>query len=237
MIPDQSLVNTPEANEFVNNAKLETQRNVMLGNLKHFHKDFKDDPEIYNRVSASHQRLERAADTIGRLTGDESRNEVEKHVAAKKVADETIAQLEITQQSLSNLSEAYMRGANERLEEVFKLPEGKAVIHAEIIRWIKDEAKNGDGGYANIREAVTTDPDFAKVLVNFSYRLLGLPFDHQTEFMTKAIERWSPETSKALERAEKLRDTAAKYPGVIANVKSSFYSQLKAAKIHKRVAV
>ena len=123
MIPDRSLVNTPEANEFVDNAKLETQRNSMLGSLNRFRNDFKDDPEIYNRVSACHQVLHRAAETITRLASDGSRNEVEKHAAAKKVADDTIVQLDNTRQSLLGLSESYMRGVDDRLTEVFKLPE------------------------------------------------------------------------------------------------------------------
>lgn len=237
MIADRSLVNTPEANEFVDNAKLETQRNTMLGNLNTFRKDFKDDPEIYNRVSASHQRLERAAETITALASDGSRNEVEKHAAAKKVADDTIAQLENTRQSLLGLSESYMRGVNERLAEVFKLPEGRSAIQSDIARWIRDEAKNGDGGYANISDAITTNSEFAKVLQNYPYQLLGLPHGQHLEFMNKAIKVWSPESLDAIERYNKLRDTAAKYPATIAKVKGSFYNVLKAAKIHQRVAV
>lgn len=237
MIADRSLVNTPESNEFVDNAKLETQRNTMLGNLNTFRKDFKNDPEIYNRVSASHQRLERAAETITRLASDGSRNEVEKHVAAKKVADETIAQLEITRQSLLSLSESYMRGVDERLAEVFKLPEGRSAIQSDIARWIRDEAKNGDGGFTNIREAVTSNSEFAKVLYHWPTQLLGLPHDQRLEFVNKAIKVWSPESLDAMERYHKLRDTAAKYPATIAKVKGSFYNVLKAAKIHQRVAV
>lgn len=237
MIADRSLVNTPEANEFVDNAKLETQRNSMLGSLNRFRQDFKDDPEIYNRLSASHQGLHRAAETITRLASDGSRNEVEKHAAAKKVADDTIAQLENTRQSLLGLSESYMRGVDDRLTEVFKLPEGRSAIHSDIARWIRDEAKNGDGGYTNIREAVTSNSEFAKVLYHWPTQLLGLPHDQRLEFVNKAVERWSPESRVAMERYEILRETAAKYPATIAKVKGSFYNVLKAAKIHQRVAV
>jgi hypothetical protein len=237
MIPDRSLVNTPEANEFVDNAKLETQRNVMLGNLNRFRKDLKDDPEIYNRVSASHQCLERAAETITRLASDGSRNEVEKHAAAKKVADDTIVQLDNTRQSLIGLSESYMRGVDERLADVFKLPEGRSAIQSDIARWIRDEAKNGDGGYTNIREAVTSNSEFAKVLYHWPTQLLGLPHDQRLEFVNKAIKVWSPECLVAMERSEMLRETAEKYPATIAKVKASFYNVLKAAKIHQRVAV
>lgn len=237
MIADRSLVNTPEANEFVDNAKLETQRNSMLGSLNRFRQDFKDDPEIYNRLSASHQVLHRAAETITQLASDGSRNEVEKHAAAKKVADDTIVQLDNTRQSLLGLSESYMRGVDDRLTEVFKLPEGRSAIHSDIARWIRDEAKNGDGGYTNIREAVTSNSEFAKVLYHWPTQLLGLPHDQRLDFMNRAIKVWSPESLVAMERSEILRDTAAKYPATIAKVKGSFYNVLKAAKIHQRVAV
>jgi hypothetical protein len=233
MIPDQSLVTTPEAVEFINNAKLETQRNVMLGDLK----NFKSDPEMYNRVSASHSQLARAADTISKLANDNSRTEVEKHVAGKKVAEQTVAQLKVTRDSMLNLSEAYMNGVDAKLTETFKLPEGRSAIHSDIARWIKDEAKNGDNGYGNISKAVTTNSEFAKVLYQWPSELLGLPHEIRVDFINKAVKVWSPETRDAIDRYEMLRRTAAKYQGVIDRVGSSFYSKLKAAKIDKRVAI
>lgn len=233
MIPDQSLVTEPKAVEFINMIKLPSQRNVMVGD----HAKFKDNDAAFNSISACHQKLQNAATTIGQLTGDESRNEVEKHVAAKTVADQTIEQLEKTQKVLLAISDAYMRDAEDQLVEVFKLPEGRSSIHSDMARWIEAQAKNGDGGYANIREAVTTNSEFAKVLYQYPHQLLGLPYDQRTDFMNKALEVWSPKSRQAFERYHALRDTAAKYPEVIAKVKASFYNPLKAAKIHKRVAV
>lgn len=231
MIPDQSLVNTPEAVEFINNAKLPTQRNVMLGDLNKFRGE-----HIYNSISESHYQLERAADTIGKLTQDVSRNEVEKHVAAKKVADQTIAQLETTQRALLAVADANMRDVNENLAQTFKLAEGRSAIHVRMADWIIEQSKV-EGGYARIREAVTSNSEFAAVIENWPPQLLNLPDDQRTDFRLKAVERWSPETKVLLDRYLLLRETAAKYPGVIRRVSSSFYSKIKAAKIHKRVAV
>lgn len=108
--------------------------------------------------------------------------------------------------SLLNRSESYMHGVNERLDEVFKLPEGRSAIQRNIVRWIRNEAKDGDGGYANIREAVTSNSEFTKVLYHWPTQLLGLPHDQRLDFVSRVIKVWSPKSFDSMERSEILRE-------------------------------
>lgn len=110
-------------------------------------------------------------------------------------------------------------------------------IYMRCLDWIAREAKNGDGGYAHIREAITDEPDFAITMYNNSWRLMGLPEDVAVDFKEKVVQKCAPEALDHMEMSSKLKQLAKRYPGFIAKVHSSFYSPIELAKIRTRVEV
>lgn len=78
-----------------------------------------------------------------------------------------------------------------------------------------EEAKNQDGGFANIRKAATTHRELAAVMMKMPAELLGLLGDFLQSVRVKAVEKFHPEIQEAWQRAEDLRDVAGKFTSLI----------------------
>jgi hypothetical protein len=233
--PGFSLVGTTEAVQFNQDLRLPSQLGKMLGEAEP-HKSV--DLEVYSALINIQGKARESSELIGRLSLDETKTDPVKHEAGAKVAARLVTAAEGTQAMLIERASAYEASTAEIMETRFAPNEKRMYLYDRISSWIEREAKNGEGnGYRNIREAIETNSDFAMVAFNFPHQLLGLPFDHLSNFRAKAVERWAPEVTKTLLYAEKLKDLAMRYPKFITGVKSSFYNPNIAIKARTRVDV
>lgn len=156
------------------------------------------------------------------------------HDNAFKVANDLANSAAATQRVLEARSKDYIAWSQAIMDERFAPDPTKDASNTEIARWVKDEAKNGDGGYRNIREAIDENLAFANVIYNTDWRLLGLPKDQAQDFKERAVKRWAPEALEYIDRALELDRLAAKYPLFSKRVHSSFYSKHELAKMATR---
>lgn len=179
-------------------------------------------------------KAKESAERLARITADLTVTSPVKHNNAFKVATDLANNAEATQRFLEGRAKDYMAWSNEIMDTRLSRDPAKEARYTKIETWIAEQAKNGDGGYRNIREAIEEDPEFAQVVRNTSWRILGLPKDHAVDFAEKAIKHWAPEALEYIDRSLELDRLAKKYPGFIASVHSSFYSKHELAKMATR---
>jgi hypothetical protein len=198
---------------------------------------FKDDSVVYNAVKAVHSAADSSAELLGRISQDLTVTDPVRHEKAAKVADRLAATAASTQRTLETRAKEYMASCEDIMGTRFVPDPARNPLYTRCLDWIAREAKNGDGGYTNIREAIMEDHDFALTMYNHSWRLLGLPDDVVLGFKEKIVEKHAPEALKYIDTSVELNRVAKRYPGFIANVHASFYSPIEMAKLRTRVEV
>lgn len=199
--------------------------------------NFKNDNVVYNAMQEVHSVADSSAEMLGRISQDLTVTEPVRHEKAAKVANRLAATAETTRRTLDARAKELVNSSSEIMNTRFVADPSRMAIYTRCLDWIAREAKNGDGGYTNIREAILDEPDFALTMYNNSWRLLGLPDDVVLDFKEKIVAKFAPEALEYIDTSVKLDRIAKRYPGFIANVHSSFYSPIELAKIQTRVEV
>ena len=231
--PGFTPVNTAEATQFVQDLLLPTQRGKLIGNPD----SFPNDSDVQSALTSLHTRAHESAELVGRITADLTVTTPVRHENAAKVAKRLAEAAETTQRFLEGKAKDYTASSESIMATRFTPNPARDATYMRCAAWIEAQAKNGDGGYANIREAITDDPDFALTMYNTSWRLLGLPDEHAFAFKEKIVEKFAPEALEYLDTSHKLGKVAKRYPTFISSVHSSFYSPLELAKVRTRVVV
>ncbi len=232
--PGYALSSMPEAaTDFIQGIERPTQLNAWTGDAE----PFKDDPTVYNAMMAGREALVNGASKIKALTADLTRNEPQKHEAGGEVSAKTVAKIEESQRILQAQANAYQAGGDAALKEAFAIKDGDKWLYDRWLSYVEWEAKNQDGGFANIRKAALANHELATVLMKMPAELLGLPGDFLNTVRTKAVEKFHPEIQEAYQRAEDLRDIAGRYTSLAARVKLNFHNPSVARKMATRVAL
>ena len=87
-IESQYLVRSPDASNFLDTAQLDSGLSAILGDPKGI------DAHVAPDVQSAHITLKDAAKKIAALVGDPTRTEVQKHAAAKQLAEKVTSHLE-----------------------------------------------------------------------------------------------------------------------------------------------
>jgi hypothetical protein len=232
--PGYALSGMPEAaTDFIQGIERPTQLTAWTGDAE----PFKDDPTVYNAMMAGREALVNGAAKIKALTADLTRNEPQKHEAGGEVSAKTVAKLEESQRIIQAQANAYQAGGDEALRDAFAINDGDKWLCDHWLSYVGREAKNQDGGFANIRKAATTHRELAAMMMKMPAELLGLPGDFLQSVRVKAVERFHPEIQQAWQRAEDLRDIAGRYTSLAARVKLNFHNPTIARKMATRVNV
>jgi len=89
MTPDSKyLVKSPDASSFLDTAQIDSGLSAMLGDPK------ATDAHVAPDIQSAHITLREAAKKVAALVNDPTRTEVQKHVAAKELADKVTAHLQ-----------------------------------------------------------------------------------------------------------------------------------------------
>jgi hypothetical protein len=212
---------------------LPTQRGKLIGNPD----SFANDADVQSALTSLHTRAHESAELIGRITADLTVTTPVQHENAAKVAKRLADAAETTQRFLEGKAKHYTASSESVMGTRFVPNPARDATYMRCAAWIEAQAKNGDGGYTKIREAITDDPDFALTMYNTNWRLLGLPEDHAHSFKEKVVETYAPEALEYIDTSLKLGKLAKRYPAFIASVHSSFYSPIELAKVRTRVVV
>lgn len=225
-----SLVQSPDAADFVGNALLPHRRKLLLGDPQKY------DGRVLNAINEAHVALEDGAKKIAALANDPTRNEVQRHAAAKQVAERVAATIERSQASIAKLAVTLDEEAQTIVDDAFKLRSDRGGVHDAMIKRFGEIAKR-ETGLTEIRNITAKDREAAAVIVNTPAWLLGIAEDAHSSIMGDAIKRHAPKAAIASAHALEVAKLADKYPKAARSVHRTFYSTALADKAKNRVEV
>ncbi|MFN3846525.1 MAG: hypothetical protein ACK4RZ_12005 [Paracoccaceae bacterium] len=198
---------------------------------------FEHDNDVKNAIIGAHTALRSGATKITALTGDMTRSEPERHHVGGQVSAQTVAALESAQATLKSRANAYEATAKEALRDRFAMKADDKWVYDRWAGFVEREAKNPDGGYANVSAAIGKHRDLAVVMMKLPPELLGVPSEQHVRWQTAAVEKWEPEIGDGFQMAQTIRDVADRYVRITAMVKLNFHSPVIASRMKTRVAI
>ena len=223
-----TLGNTPEGTEFVQRLEVPTFRKAMIGD------NVKLNTLVYNVVGEVDRQLTSGIDTIKALSKDETKTPVAQEEAKKRVADRLADKIEGAHAAMESGAAQLDAEVAVIVMERFAPKPDRAPLYAEMRQWIRDMYAK-PGGIAAIREAVTTNSDFATALHAAPYQLLGLPVETMSDMQIASLKRFAPDAWALMEDSAAISKVAKNYPAIAKSVRSSFYNPALAIRAASRV--
>ena len=223
------LVETPQAESFMELASTNTGSMAFLGDAEQFESGV--GPDITNAGIALRQNVAKVA----ALKNDPTRTEVQKHEAAEVLAERTVQSLEKSKASIQSRIDELWNNGIAQSDIVFAPKSDRGTLDSEIRQYLREQAGKADG-MLKIREAMK-DKNVAGVVMHSPSFLLDMnPANHQT-LKFEILEQHLPDAYKKLTDSVALRELPAKYDKAINSVRTSFYNPALAAKAKLRVEV
>ncbi|MBI5070375.1 MAG: hypothetical protein HZB56_19235 [Deltaproteobacteria bacterium] len=226
------LVGSPQATDFLDQTHIPSGLNVMLGDPDNC------DPMVAPEMRLAHIALRDGATKIAALVADPTRpTDVEKHVAARKVANAVIDRLEKTKKVILERADYVLDEATRQADLALGPKSDRGSLHSEIRQWLRETSRLPDG-LEKIRSALEAGgDDLAAVLWHSPTFLTGLPPDLHETLRFEALQRAKPDTCAAFSSSVGLRRLADRYDGAIRRTTIYFYNPTVAEKAAKRVEV
>lgn len=224
-----SLVQTPQAAEFMQMASIEAGGRALLGDTEKF------DSSVGPDITMAQIMLRDGVDTIGRIIQDPTRNnEVLKHEAAGIVAGRTIEALEKAKAKIESRANYLLMAGQEDAQATFRLDPARRFVHEHILAHMTNLASKPDGT-AKLRQIIEEDGEAAAVFANTKPYLLNMNADNHRNLQFKVIERHAPDAWAKMQAGVALTDLAPRFDKAISGVRNSFYNPALAAKAKLRV--
>lgn len=220
--------NTPEGAEFLQRIGTPTFRKALIGD------NLKLNAIVYNPVGEVDRELQDGLATVQALSLDETKTPVAQEEAKKRVADRLAIMIERGHAALLNGAAQLNVKAASIVKERFAPDPDRTALYAEMRSWVR-ETYGKPGGIAVIREAVTSNGDFATVLHIGPYQLLGLPPETFSDLQMSALKVFAADAYSLMEDSKALAKVAKNYPNVARLVRSSFYNSALAIRAASRV--
>ena len=223
------LVESPQAESFMELASTNTGSNAFLGDPEQF--EAGAGPDIANAGIALRQNVAKVA----ALKNDPTRTEVQKHEAAAILAERTVAQLAKSKAAIETRAENLYNTGLTQAQMHFAPSADRGALDSEIRAYIREQAGKGEG-LMKIRQAME-DKAVAAVVFHSPSFLLDIAPENHTKLRFEATERHVPAAYKMMTDSVALRELPAKYEKTISAVRGSFYLPTVAAQASKRVQV
>ena len=226
----QYLVNSPDATSFLDTAQLDSGLSAILGDPKAL------DASVAPDVQSAHITLKDAAKKIAALVGDPTRTEVQKHAAAKQLAEKVTNHLEKSKAALEAHAEKLKASALAQADLHLGPRSESGVLHSEIRSWVREQAKTPEG-LLQVKQAMADNDDVAAVLWHSPSFLVGLAPSVHEGLRLEALQSRKPELYANLSNSVGLAKLAGKYEAAIRKVAPSFYTPSLAEQASKRVEI
>jgi hypothetical protein len=220
--------NTSEGTDFLQRIETPTFRKALVGDNTKLH------PIVYNQIGEIDRGLEKGVATIRALSVDETKTPVAQEEAKKHIADRLVNLIENGHAALKHGIASIDATAAELIKDRFAPKPDKTALYAEMRAWFRDTYAK-PGGIVVIREAVMSNSDFADVLHNAPYQLLGMPVETMSDLQMASVKTFAADAWGLMEDSKALAKVAKNYPGVAESVKSSFFNPALAMRAASRV--
>lgn len=226
----QYLVNSPDATSFLDTAQLDSGLSAILGDPKGI------DAHVAPDVQSAHIVLKEAAKKIAALVGDPTRMDVQRHHAAKQLADKVTTHLEKSKAALEAHAEKLKASALAQADLHLGPSSERSALHSEIRSWVREQAKTPEG-LLQVKQAMADNDDVAAVLWHSPSFLVGLAPSVHEGLRLEALQSRKPELYANLSNSVGLAKLAGKYESAIRKVAPSFYTPSLAEQASKRVEI
>ncbi|MFU4799949.1 hypothetical protein ACM717_13775 [Pseudomonas aeruginosa] len=226
----QYLVNSPDATSFLDTAQLDSGLSAILGDPKAI------DAHVAPDVQSAHMVLKDAAKKIAALVGDPTRTDVQRHHAAKQLADKVTTHLEKSKAALEAHAEKLKASALAQADLHLGPSSERSALHSEIRSWVREQAKTPEG-LLQVKQAMADNDDVAAILWHSPSFLVGLAPSVHEGLRLEALQSRKPELYANLSNSVGLAKLAGKYEAAIRKVAPSFYTPSLAEQASKRVEI
>jgi len=223
------LINSEDSQRFLGMASTETGSSALLGDAEAF-------PVAGPYMTKAQIELRNAVGKIAALANDPTRTDVQRHAAARELANRTIETLQSSANSIAQQSKMLVANAQERANSNFAPRPGHDALNSEIRRWIAEQAKTPEG-LINIRKQMERSEDVAAVIWHSPDFLLNINSDVCETLKYEALQRHYPEIYADLATGHLLNDMPKKYQSVIRNVGRFFFNPSLAEQVSRRVEI
>jgi hypothetical protein len=224
------LVNDPAAVDFLDLANVPSGLNAHLGDPDN------TDPMLGADIKGAQIELQYAVKKLQGLTVDPTRTEVDRHIAAKKLATKVIDRLAATKTAIEARAKELESSSLREADSVLGPRADKAGLHSEIRDYLIEVNRKSDG-LEKTRAALAESPEVAAVLWHSPRFLTGLPGESHDLMRIEALKSARPDLHTNLSNAIGLTNLAAKYKTAIGKVSRSFYNEQMASQAKRRVEV
>lgn len=224
------LVRDPAATSFLDTASVDTGLKAILGDPQAV------DAHVAPDVTSAHITLKDAVKKVAALVNDPTRTLVDKHIAAKQLADKVVSHLEKTKTALEAQREKLKASAMAQADVHLGPRSERAGLQSEIRSWVRDQAMTPEG-LLHVKQAMQDNDDVAAVLWHSPSFLVGLAPSVHEELRIEALRSRRPDLYTNLSNSVGLAKLADKYAAAIRNVPRSFYNAEQAAQANKRVEI
>ncbi|MFV0455073.1 MAG: hypothetical protein ACK5NQ_08785 [Pseudomonas sp.] len=226
----QYLVNSPDATSFLDTAQLDSGLSAILGDPKGI------DAHVAPDVQSAHIVLKEAAKKIAALVGDPTRTDVQRHHAAKQLADKVTTHLEKSKAALEAHAEKLKASSLAQADLHLGPSSERSALHSEIRSWVREQAKTPEG-LLQVKQAMADNDDVAAILWHSPSFLVGLAPSVHEGLRLEALQSRKPELYANLSNSVGLAKLAGKYEAAIRKVAPSFYTPSLAEQASKRVEI
>lgn len=231
MTPDSKyLVKSPDASSFLDTAQIDSGLSAMLGDPK------ATDAHVAPDIQSAHVTLREAAKKVAALVNDPTRTEVQKHAAAKELANKVTTHLEKSKAAIAQQAEKLKATALVQADLHLGPKPDRSALQSEIRSWVREQAKDPSNLPA-IRAAMAENDDVAGVLWHSPSFLVGLAPSVHENIRLEALQSRKPDLYSSLSNSVGLSKLAGKYDAAIRKVATSFYMPSLADQASKRVDI
>ena len=223
------MINRSEkAVRFIELMQVKSGRMASMGSADSFTND-----NVRRAIGQAHEDVAASVNVIVRLAKDETRTAPDMNHRGKREADALIPKLAKARDTLRTEADKIENDATARINVGLGLDPSRIVYHQLKLAWIKEQWQDPANGRAKIDKQIKEDIELAALINGGNGYILGMSNDVQMSFAATAVKAHMPDVAAALQTAEKVRETADKYDGVIGNVRSSFYLAEQAERYEK----
>jgi hypothetical protein len=163
----KTLVKSPAAVQFIEMAHIDSGLDAMLGQPE-------IDPHVGVDIQSARIALRDAAKKVVALVDDPTRTEVDKHVAAQKLATAVEKKLTSAKAEIERRAEHLRSDALRQADIALGPSRERASLHSEVRAWVREVAKTSEG-LTKIKQELKDSEDLASVLWHSPGFLLDFP--------------------------------------------------------------
>lgn len=223
------LVNTDDSQRFLSMASTEAGSRALLGDAEAF-------PTAAPYMTKAQIEIRAAITKIAALAKDPTRTDVQRHAAARELANRTVETLESAANNIAQQAERMTQGAQAQADSNFAPNIARGQLDSEIRNWIREQAKSPEG-MANIKKQAMSNSDVAAVVWHSPDFLLNITPSVSGELRFEVLAKHYPNTYADLSNGVMLGELPKKYANAVRDVRRFFYNPALAEKIALRVEV